>query len=62
MRIHGRCRHEFFQNVFENSNALVCEAVNGVWLASEGPEVAIFFEAYAFDPLHGGRRGTWRIQ
>lgn len=36
-----------FRNVFENSNALVREAVIGVWLASEGPEVAIIFEAYA---------------
>lgn len=37
----------YFRNVFENSNALVREAVIGVWLASEGPEVAIIFEAYA---------------
>jgi hypothetical protein len=37
----------YFGNVFENSNALIREAVVGVWLTSEGPEEARIFDAYA---------------
>lgn len=37
----------YFKNVFENSSALVREAVIGVWLATDGAEKAIIFEACA---------------
>jgi len=37
----------YFKNVFESSNALVREAIIGVWLATDGPEKAIIFEACA---------------
>lgn len=37
----------YFKTVFEDSNALVREAVIGVWLSTEAPERAIIFDACA---------------
>lgn len=37
----------YFRNIFENSNARICEAVIGIWLRSEGTNQARIFEASA---------------